>query len=81
MHDLSCRHNSRLISDGLERRLSRFERLCLWTHLPLCGPCRRFRWFVRWLHQTTPRALSDAQLSPEARERIRLVLGDAAWEE
>jgi hypothetical protein len=78
---LTCRHNSRLISDGLERRLSRFEQLCLWSHLPVCGPCRGFRRFVQRLHQTAPRALSDAELSTEARQRIRLAMGDAAWRE
>jgi hypothetical protein len=78
---LSCRHTSRLISNRLERSLSLFERLCLRLHLLGCDPCCRFGRAVRWLHRSLPSAPSDAQLSAEARERIRHALEEAAKEE
>ena len=40
---LSCRKASRLISDGLDRPLTRYERVSLGFHLLMCGNCRRFR--------------------------------------
>ena len=78
LHQLNCRHNSRLVSDQLERVLTRFERFCLRVHLLGCGPCRRFRQAVRWLHRTLPSAPADVRLSEEARRRIRLALQEAA---
>jgi hypothetical protein len=78
---LTCRHNTRLLSDRLERTLSWLERLCLWFHLLGCEPCCRFGRAMRRLHQALPSAPIDAQLSGEARERIRLALEKAAREE
>ncbi|HMF13443.1 MAG TPA: hypothetical protein VKE94_14090 [Gemmataceae bacterium] len=78
---LNCRHTSRLLSDRLDRSLSWFEWLCLGVHLLGCEPCCRFGRVVRWLHRSLPSAPSDARLSPEARERIRLALEEAAEEE
>jgi hypothetical protein len=81
LYHLNCRHNSRLISDRLERALSWFERLCLGVHLLGCGPCRRFRRAVVWLHRSLPSAPSDVRLSAEARQRIRLAVEEAAADE
>jgi len=77
----SCRHITRLISDRLERSLSWFESLCLGVHLLGCGPCYRFRRAVGWLHRGLVLVGSDAALAPQARERIRLALEQAAREE
>jgi hypothetical protein len=77
----TCRHNTRLLSDRLERTLSWLERLSLWVHLLGCEPCCRFGRAIRWLHQALSSALNDAQLSGEARERIHLALEKAAREE
>lgn len=75
---LSCRHITRLISEALDRSLSWQQRLRVGIHLLGCSPCRRFRRAVRWLHGSLPTAASDASLSPQARERIRRVLEEAA---
>jgi hypothetical protein len=77
---LTCRHNSRLLSDRLDRSLSWFEWLCLRLHLLGCEPCSRFGRAVRWLHRQLPAAPSDAQLPAEARERIHRALEEAARE-
>jgi hypothetical protein len=74
---LSCREMTRLVSDGLERRLTWLERLALGAHLLGCRPCGRFRRTLRWLHRSLASAPSDARLSPEARARIRRALEEA----
>jgi hypothetical protein len=71
---LTCRQATRLISDGLDRPLSRAERWRLGVHLLLCAPCLRFRRAVRWLHGALPRAGADVRLPDDARKRIRLAL-------
>ncbi|HEV3340852.1 MAG TPA: hypothetical protein VG125_10865 [Pirellulales bacterium] len=81
LYHLNCRHNSRLVSDRLERTLSWFESLCLGVHLLGCGPCRRFRRAIGWLHRALPTWPNDARLSVEARQRIRRALEEAAKEE
>jgi hypothetical protein len=78
---LTCRDITRLISDRLERRLSRFEWLCLGIHLLGCAPCCRYRRAVRWLHNSLASAPENGGLSAEARERIRIALERAAHEE
>lgn len=77
----SCRHVSRLLSDGLDRSLSWFERLCLGVHLLGCEPCCRFRRALRWLHRALPAAPAALKLPPEARQRIGRALEQAAHEE
>ena len=75
---LSCRESSRLLSDGLDRTLSRTERIALRIHLVLCRRCHKFqgnlRFFRGLLHRMTERCVSgedaDAQLTPEERSRI-----------
>ena len=74
---LSCRHMTRLISDGLDRPLSWWERFCLGVHLLGCPPCLRFSRAIRWLHRRLPAAQADVQLPPEARDRIARALEQA----
>jgi hypothetical protein len=78
---MNCRHASRLISEGLDRSLSWFERGCLGAHLLACWSCRRFRHAVTWLHLALAFAPSTARLSPKAWDRIRRALEQAAREE
>jgi hypothetical protein len=40
---LSCKEVSRMVSQGLDRRLSLFERLRLRLHLALCDGCTNFK--------------------------------------
>jgi hypothetical protein len=42
MMKLSCREASRLISQGMERRLSFGERISLRLHMGICDACTRF---------------------------------------
>ena len=74
----SCRHASRLISDGLDRSLSLGERLCLGVHLLGCRPCQRVRRSARGLQQALASPPADIPLPAEARERIRRALERAA---
>ena len=70
----SCRRATRLISDGLDRSLSVFERLELAVHLLGCPPCYRFRRAARWLESDLARAFGDVRLPAEAHDRIRRAL-------
>ncbi len=74
---LSCRRMTRLISEALDRPLSWLQRLEVGIHLSGCSPCRRFRRAVRWLHEALPAAPCDANLSSQARDRIRRALEEA----
>jgi hypothetical protein len=73
-----CRRMTRRISDGLDRRLSFWERLGLTAHLLVCPPCARFRRAAHWLHTAMASAQSDARLPHRSRERIRRALREAA---
>lgn len=77
----SCLHVTRLLSDRLERSLSWLERTCLHVHLLGCPPCRRFHRALHWLKRVVPAASAGMALPPEARERIRRALDQAAHEE
>jgi hypothetical protein len=77
----SCRHATRLISDGLDRSLRLTEQLCLGVHLLGCRPCRRFRRAARWLHWALASPQGDVRLPEEARERIQCALEQAAKNE
>jgi hypothetical protein len=72
-----CRNMSRLLSEGLDRRLRWWERLLLLVHLLGCPPCRRFRRGVLRLHRELPSAPCEARLSPQARQRIARALEEA----
>jgi hypothetical protein len=78
---MSCRRASRLISEGMERRLTWWERPLLWLHLLGCRACGRFRRAVRWLHESLTRPPRDIRLPVAARERLRATLDRAAREE
>ena len=75
---LSCRNMTGLISQALDRPLSVLQRLMLGIHLLGCPPCCRFRRAIRWLHASLPTAPSDASLAPQARDRIRRAVEEAA---
>jgi hypothetical protein len=77
---LTCRDTTRLISDDLDRTLTRFERLILGLHLLGCGPCRRFQRSLGWLHGSLASATDNVQMPSDARERIGRALELAAEE-
>jgi phytoene/squalene synthetase len=81
---LPCTRASRLISESLDRRLTRAERFGLGMHKLLCRFCKRYEQHVRALRaaleqlgQEPDRAgASLPSISPEALERIRRRLRD-----
>jgi hypothetical protein len=48
---LSCREASKLISEGLDRRLSFIERIRLRMHVGICDACTRFTSQVKFLRR------------------------------
>lgn len=48
---LSCKEASRLISDGMDRRLSIAERVRLRLHVGICDACTRFTSQVNFLRR------------------------------
>ena len=60
---LSCREASRLISESLDRELTRRERWSLRIHTCLCRACRRFA------HQTNMIREAVANMPDALRER------------
>ena len=85
----TCRASSRLLSDTLERPLSRAERTALRFHLVLCRHCRRFRRNLQNLrmmarHLTAPGVGGVTlvpKLSDEGRARITRTVTRAQSEE
>jgi hypothetical protein len=86
---LSCAASSRLLSDRLDRALSRTERTALLFHLLVCHPCRQFRRNLRLMrslvHHMTEQNLSGEQsattLAPDERARILETVTRAESEE
>ena len=79
----SCQDVARLVSLGLDTRLSWHRRLRVRLHLLRCRLCSRFRTRMGLLQAAIERYRRDlegagpvpaAALSPEARERIKRLL-------
>jgi len=73
----SCRKASRLLSDSLDRELTRREKLALRFHLFICKFCRRAAKQFRFIQEIGARlrqlredALGRERLTSEAKERI-----------
>jgi len=83
---ISCREASRLISEALDRELTRRERWSLRVHTLICTACRNFArqtTFIRETIANLPDALreklgdSTAPLSAERRALIKRLLDEA----
>ena len=61
----TCREVHRLVSEGLDRKLSIIERLRMRLHLLVCGACTRFQDQMDLLH----RAMRAAPLGERRKER------------
>jgi hypothetical protein len=81
---VSCRRASELISQSMDRALSRRERFALGLHLLICTYCCRFRDQLRLLRRlmrehfnssTTEPIAGEWRLSDEARARIGRAIG------
>ena len=79
---LTCKHTSRLISEGQERQLSLKERINLRLHVWMCNNCRRFEQQIVAMRKiiksewATGAATKNKQLSGSAQKRIRQKLKD-----
>ena len=78
----NCRETSHLVSDSLDRDLRWPERVAVRAHVLICRSCRGFKRQLLFLRDAVNKLempplrgeFDDVQLSPEARERIRLAL-------
>jgi len=52
---LTCKEATRLVSEGLDRRLGLAERLALRLHLLVCEGCARFRRQVAFMRRALTR--------------------------
>ena len=79
----SCRKATRLVSDALERPLTRRERWSLRVHLLICSFCRRYRRQLRRLETLlavggeAPDGDVPPRLGAAARRRIVRALEEA----
>jgi hypothetical protein len=83
---LNCKDATRLISEGLDHRLSMWQRMNLRLHVMMCGACSAYKRQIEGLHRIfglrRQRAegiasdmSSDAhRLSPAKREQIKHLL-------
>jgi hypothetical protein len=60
---LTCKEVSRLVSQGLDRRLGFGERLALRVHLALCDGCTNFSRQVKFLRRSVARLATPAEKS------------------
>jgi hypothetical protein len=88
MKMLTRKDASHLLSKRLERPLTARERWGLRFHLWICANCRRFerqmdfmRMALRKLGQRAESEAQGADLTPEARERIRKALAERSGRE
>ena len=81
---ISCREAARLSSEALERPLYLAERVALRFHLMMCAACARYDSQVAFVQELVSLHLArcdedgplgEAELPPEARERICRELG------
>lgn len=56
---MNCQQASRLISDGMDRSLTRSEQVRLSFHLLMCRNCRHFRQQLQQLRQGIRRARDE----------------------
>ena len=85
---LTCDEASKLLSDGMERPLSRPERIGLRLHLWICRACRRFRrqilllrHLMHGLSQEDPPEASAPPLSEDGRARLQDAIRKASGSE
>ena len=79
---LSCKEITQLISEGLDRRLSFWQRVGLRLHLMMCGACTAYRRQITALNKLVSAHFGESGsagphlLSGEVRQRIKATLRD-----
>lgn len=62
---LNCHDTTRLLSESLERPLTRRERMALRLHVMMCSGCRRFDKQMRFLRATARKYAQGAETPPK----------------
>ena len=81
---LTCQETARLVSKGLDTRLTLRERWQVRLHLRLCDACRSYRAQLRRLREILRRglgaweALATESLTPEERDALERAVGAAS---
>jgi anti-sigma factor ChrR (cupin superfamily) len=88
---LMCREATRLISEGLDRRLPWWQRISLRFHVMMCGACHAYKKQIESLHRLVLQKFraqmqhtlggheaDPMALSPEKRTQLKTVLRDAS---
>jgi len=57
---LTCKETARLVSDGLDRKLSLRQRMNLRLHLMMCGACSAYRRQVETLNRIVRRWFGES---------------------
>ena len=77
----ACKEASKLASDGLDRKLSLWERLKLQIHMSMCGQCKNCNETMKLIRKTTKlisQSLSgEIRLTDKQREALRKVLDES----
>lgn len=83
---LTCREASRLISESLDRDLTRRERWALRLHTVLCSACKKFARQTEWIRSALANAPDslrgslidiNTKLSAKRRAQINRLLSEA----
>ncbi|HXH61890.1 MAG TPA: zf-HC2 domain-containing protein [Fimbriimonadaceae bacterium] len=81
---LTCDESARLLSDSMDRDLTRTERTALRLHNLTCKSCKRFVRQLQFLREAAPKVAVEPGVSgipDDAKERIRRALKDASSDE
>lgn len=77
----TCKDFVPILSESLDGKLSIYKKIIVKTHLVACPPCVRYLKQIKFLSETAHRCNkeilqkeTDATLSDEARERIKIAL-------
>jgi hypothetical protein len=57
--DIHCKRATELLSDSMQRKLTRYERVCLSLHMLICTACRRVRRQVRLIRSVMRQHASE----------------------
>jgi len=63
---LTCKETARLVSEGLDRKLSLWTRMNLRLHLMMCGACSAYRRQVETLNRVIHRRFAEPSVGIEA---------------
>jgi len=63
---LTCKQTARLVSDGLDRKLSLWQRMNLRLHLMMCGACSAYRRQVETLNRVVRRRFDETPVDTAA---------------